>query len=151
MQPGTSSDGMKIELTPINGKDESYIWNVYEEAMRAHIEKVWGWNGEWQRKNFKTQIEKCSTFLILYSGKRIGYIQLAQEKEYTFITMIALDPDYRSRNIGPIVIKEIEKQRQGIPIKLLCLKVNDSAYRFYLRNGFKVKNQDDIFYTLVLA
>lgn len=140
---------MAVVLKRVTEKDQSYIWSLFESAMRHHIEKVWGWDEKWQRDNFEHQMQKCLTFMILYSGNTVGYVQIENEDVCTYIAMIVLDKKHRSQNIGPKVIEKISQLRPGFPIKLKCLIVNDAAYRFYRKNGFRLVGQDGVFSTLM--
>ncbi|MCB1824755.1 MAG: GNAT family N-acetyltransferase [Candidatus Competibacteraceae bacterium] len=139
---------MEIQLKQIGKKDEPYVWRVFESTMRNHIEQVWGWDRKWQESNFKSQLGKCQTYLVLSENKYIGYIQIETKLENTFINMIALESGYRSRGIGPLVLEEIEKLRINKSLKLKCLKCNERAFKFYLRNNFKVLDKDEVFYDM---
>lgn len=144
----TASISMVIELKPTAQHDEIYIWQIFQQAMRDLIEKVWGWDEQWQIRNFKEQWQKSDTSLILYHDRRVGYVQTEPGSEYTFINMLVLEAGYRSRGLGPKIIGAVERKAHGLPIKLKCLIANEAAYRFYLRNGFQLTEQDDVFYTL---
>ncbi len=33
--------------------EKALIWQIYENALQAHIEKIWGWDYAWQKQDFE--------------------------------------------------------------------------------------------------
>ena len=40
-------------LRRAGGDDENLLYALHREAMREHIDAVWGWNEGWQRAHFE--------------------------------------------------------------------------------------------------
>lgn len=142
---------MKTTLTQYKNTHQDYIWKTYVNAMKPHIEKIWGWDLIWQKDDFAKTLDKYTTAIILLDKKQIGYAQYIQESEYLYINMIILQSDYQSQGIGAKLLKVIGSIESDLPIKLKCFRVNDAAYNFYLNNGFEVIKTDNEFFTLTNA
>jgi ribosomal protein S18 acetylase RimI-like enzyme len=117
--------------------------------MKQHIEKIWGWDQTWQETNFSQSLDKYITFTLHIDNERAGYIQFEHTSEFTFLSMIVLDPSHQSKGYGVEVLKKIQELDPERPIKLRCFRVNESAYNFYIKNGFKEIESDQEFQTLV--
>lgn len=137
---------MEILLKPIIAEDKNYIWNVYEKAMKSHISNIWGWNLDWQKNDFETNLESHETYIIYMSEIRMGYVQALYDFEKTYINMLILEPMYQSKGFGLDVLKMIVKRQNNKPVQLRCFKVNQKAYKFYLSKGFEVIEVEDEFY-----
>jgi len=85
----------------------------------------------------------------MLDNERAGYIQFECTSEFIFLSMIVLNKQYQSRGYGPRVLAKIQATKPELPIRLRCFKVNQLAYNFYIKNGFKVIEVDDEFYTLL--
>jgi len=139
---------MDIDFLKFTNDHKEYIWLTYVEAMKPHIEKIWGWNDAWQEDNFLTSLDTYSTYTLVSDQQKIGYIQFRHDPDLTFLSMIVLEKEYRSKGYGPIIINKIQALQPKLPLKLRCFKVNEAAYTFYLSNGFDIVSSDNEFHTL---
>lgn len=139
---------MNVEFHPYQEADKDYLWRVYVEAMKAHIQKMWGWDTAWQEENFEKSLIDYDTSTLQLSTKRIGYLQAKYNQESTFISMIILEPLYQSKGLGPVILDKIQCIQPDKPLTLRCFQVNKSAYEFYIRSGFEVFETDDNFISM---
>ena len=140
---------MDLEFHPYEEANRDYIFKSYSVVMKAHIERIWGWEQAWQEANFAQSLEKYLTFIVCLGNQKIGYIQYEHTSEFTFLSMIVLDQKYQSKGHGVGVLRKIQATKPELPIKLRCFRVNESAYEFYIKNGFREIASDNEFQTLL--
>jgi len=139
---------MTIGLKPYKKDYKRYIFKVYTNAMKPHIESIWGWNLEWQKNNFKNALAEFKTEIIEFENKKIGYVQFLSSSKNLYINMLILEPSFQSQGIGTRIINKIISVNPELPIELRCFRINKKALNFYLNNGFEIVKQDNEFYTL---
>ncbi len=137
-----------MQFRLIDAKDKEYLWNTYIQSMRPHIEKMWGWEIDWQKADFEKNLAKYTTALITRRGETIGYIQYNIAKRHVYINMLILEPAQQSQGVGGMVLNHLFKEYKLDTLSLRCFKVNTRAFDFYLRQGFAVIEEDDNFYLL---
>ena len=138
-----------IEFKAYNSSNRDYVFDSYVKSMKPHIEKIWGWNQDWQEDNFIQSLNNYLTFVVVLNGEKAGYIQFANETEFIYLSMLVLNEQYQSKGYGSKILTKIQSLKPGLPIKLRCFKVNQLAYKFYMENGFQMAGQDQEFYTLI--
>jgi ribosomal protein S18 acetylase RimI-like enzyme len=132
-------------------QDKPYIWQIYVNAMKLHISKIWGWDLGWQRKDFDKNLAEYNTCLVKFQEKTIGNIQYKIETQRSYINMLIIEPKYQSQGLGAKVISKIKTFNPEKPLELRCFKINQSAFAFYQSLGFEVIDSDDCFYSLRFA
>ncbi|MDT0634765.1 GNAT family N-acetyltransferase [Spectribacter hydrogenoxidans] len=136
---------MRLAFQPYRAGDKPYLWTTYVEAMKPHISRMWGWDAAWQENDFAKGLRRYETLVLEDSDCRLGYLQVRNNRDSTFIAMIILEPGCRSRGYGPTVLDKLQNERPGKPLTLRCFRVNTAAYQFYIRCGFRVVRTDDYF------
>ncbi len=139
---------MDITFQPYQKNDKTYLWMTYEQAMKTHIEEMWGWDMTWQKNDFENSLMEYQTFILSTPIDRIGYLQLKYNLENTFISMIILEPQYQSRGFGPRILEMVQSVQPEKPLTLRCFQANKLAYTFYIRCGFEVLGTDDYFISM---
>jgi ribosomal protein S18 acetylase RimI-like enzyme len=137
-----------MKFIPVKQKDKNYLWQTYKNAMQAHIEKIWGWDLEWQIADFDKNLSKYITSLIISDDKTIGYIQYKIENKQGYINMLILLPEQQSQGLGKALLNDFIKDNNLITLSLRCFKVNKRAFKFYKREGFEIIDEDENFYLL---
>ena len=67
-----------------------------------------------------------------------------------YLDSLAVLPEYRSRGVASALIQEMFRQRDEAGISLATIAVdpdNDTAYRLYIRNGFRPEGRINVFGT----
>jgi len=139
---------MNLELNKCSLDDKNEIWALFLESMKPHIEKIWGWDVEWQLNEFNGRYFELNTSFVLLDGKRIGYVQYTLLDDETYVDMLILYPENRSLGYGVPILTLLDSLQKENSLKLRCFKVNESAYRFYLDNGFELVDDEENFYLL---
>ncbi len=127
---------MGLELINATEADKSYIWDLYVSAMKSYVEKIWGWDNDWQLNDFNNQYFILNTSLILVDGEKAGYVQHSFNKKYIYISMILLELSFQRKGFGADVLEIIQRLQPEKPLRLRCFHLNDRALKFYLSNGF---------------
>jgi len=128
--------------------DKTYIFNLYCDAMKQHIENIWGWNQSWQENNFELSWKTCFNYMLIYKGEKIGYIQTIEREIDIYIEMLILESNHRSIGLGQEVIFKLVQLYLNKPFSLRVFKTNHRALSFYTKNGFQVTGKEESFYVL---
>ena len=139
---------MKLSTRPALAGDKPALWQLYESALRPHIEVIWGWDGGWQTADFDTAFAAASTSVVEVDGNLAGYVQLKAGAADDYLSMLILAPGYRSSGIGARLLATIlgASSRAGRPLSLRVFRTNLAAKRFYEREGWVVvADQGDFF------
>jgi N-acetylglutamate synthase-like GNAT family acetyltransferase len=139
---------MKIRFAPYCETDKDYLWNTYKQAMKPHIEKIWGWETKWQENDFEQNLFKYQTQILKFKNSKVGYIQLEKKSDNLFINMLILEPSWLSKGFGKSILEQLMSSNPEKKIRLRCFKVNQSAYNFYQREGFVTIDSNDEFFEL---
>jgi len=84
--------------------------------MKAHIEKIWGWDLTWQQKDFDKNLAIYTTCFLLSSKKTVGYIQYQVKERKCYVNMIIIEPPYQSKGLGVEVFNSLFSDNTLIPI-----------------------------------
>lgn len=137
----------KLTLSSADEKDKPFFWLKYCETMQHHIEKIWGWDENWQTKDFESRWHQCNNKLIKIDELTVGYVQTQQLDEELYITMLIVLPQFRSQGIGQCLLKHISEAKNQNTIGLRVFRTNLNALKFYQNCGFNlVKNEGDFYY-----
>ncbi|MCP4200691.1 MAG: GNAT family N-acetyltransferase [bacterium] len=120
---------------------------MYRTVFRFHIQRIWGWNEEWQRSNFSREFESSSTTVVEVAGRTAGYVQTDRESKRLYLRNIALYPDIQGQGIGTFLIEQLQQESRecGVPLELVLFRTNPRARELYERLGFKQTGQTDAF------
>jgi GNAT superfamily N-acetyltransferase len=133
--------------------DRDAIWALYQTAMRPHIERIWGWDEQWQIAHFDMALSTTASYVVAADGKLAGYFQLDLNPEDIYLRMLVLTPGFQSRGIGARLLADIVhmsvQSRRGLSLRVF--RVNAAARRFYEREGWTVQSEDDAFFVMAHA
>jgi ribosomal protein S18 acetylase RimI-like enzyme len=141
---------MRIATRVARADDRAAIWALYQSAMRARIEAIWGWDEDWQIADFGNAFSASATLVVETNAEMTGYIQLDINAGEMYLRMIVLAPHVRSRGIGAKLVAEINRisQQAGYAMHLRVFRANIDAKRFYEREGWRVKAEEDAFFLM---
>lgn len=141
---------MEYHLRNISEKDKDFIYNVKKSSIMKYVEKIWGWDEEYQIKDFESDFILENFKIISAEGKDIGFIQVVEDPLYISIIEIHIIPNYQGCGIGISILKRIIEQASNKmkPVRIGCFKDNTGAKRLYERLGFRVVNITDTHYEM---
>ncbi len=126
--------------------DRAAIRALYEQALRGHIETIWGWDPAWQQANFDQAYTSMATLVVEQDGAMRGYIQLNLQAPEVYLSMLVLSPELRSQGIGAALLRALLQRTHaaGRDMRLRVFKVNQAAQRFYAREGWLAESSDEV-------
>lgn len=134
-----------VALRPATPDDLESLFELYCAAFRSQIERIWGWDEEWQHSNFQQTYQSSSTSVVQVGGQPVGYLQTELSAEQLYLRNIALQAEAQGRGIGALVVRQLQQlaASQGVPVKLRVFVSNPRALQFWERMGFVVRGQTD--------
>lgn len=111
--------------------------------MRDFISRIWGWNDQWQEKDFSAHFDPRNITLVHKDKQLVGYSHVEDRGGELFIRMLIVHPQYQGKGIGKkllesVIRSSLEKSR---PIRLEVFKINNKAKEYYERHGFSVEGE----------
>ena len=126
---------------PIVEADLEFLWNLHNVALREYVEATWGWDEDWQRRNFIENFDADTGEIITVDGADAGFLSVSERDDEIFLVSIRLLPSFQNRGIGTRLIRDITS-RSDKPVRLRVLKVNP-ARKLYERLGFSISKDLD--------
>ena len=120
-------------------EERDLIYTLKAESVRPYVEKIWGWDEEYQQREFDRDFEEISQFNVIeVEGSFAGYVQYYAHSIYFEITEIHLRPEYRGKGIGSDILRYLQRVciAQDRYLRIGCFKENHGANRLYQRLGF---------------
>ena len=134
----------QFEVRQATPGDRDTLYRIKREAMRPHVEQIWGWDEELQEPRFRESYDHTEAQVVLVDGHAIGYLGVSERESATFIDQIEIVPEYQGRGIGTALINNV--LARGRPVELDVLKVNVDARRLYERLGFRASGETETHY-----
>lgn len=125
-----------VELRKIAIGDYDFLWRLHNAALGPYVEQTWGWDEDWQRRDFAKNFDPSTGEIITVDGVDAGYFRVEEHDEEIFLVSIRLMPEYQKRGIGTRLIRKVIDGADR-PVRLHVLKVNP-ARRLYERLGFAI-------------
>jgi GNAT superfamily N-acetyltransferase len=144
-----SAEVGQVELRPTNPDDYDFVFGVHCAAMKPSVERIYGWDEDWQARYFRERFDPARRQIIRHDGTDIGYISIEEQEASLFLSSIAILPHYQGRGIGTALIRSLQQQarRKGVPVTLRVLKANP-ARTLYERLGFRVTGETETHYQM---
>ncbi|HWR77993.1 MAG TPA: GNAT family N-acetyltransferase [Thiobacillus sp.] len=141
---------MEIAARAALPQERGAIRQLYEQAMRNHIETIWGWDQLWQDNDFDSTFQSSLTYVIESDSTLLGYFQVDQNENHDYLRMLILKPTARSTGIGAKILSRILEiaHDNGKTLMLRVFKLNVDAKRFYEREGWMVLAEEDAFFLM---
>lgn len=138
-------------LRSVTETDKDFLYNIKKASIKEYVEKIWGWDEEYQIKDFESDFIPENFKIIMVEGKDIGFIRVNEEPSNINITEIHILPDYQGRGIGRSVIKSIieDASDKMKTVTIGCFIANQRAKKLYERLGFKVVRTTDTHYEML--
>lgn len=131
--------------------DEAILFDLYCQVMKDYIAEIWGWDKEWQEKDFIKHFNPENITVVKQDNKAVGYSQIEEKGNQLYIRMLLLLPNFQRKGIGSQLINTvIEKSRaQSKDISLQVFNINEQAKKFYEHHGFQVYGETPTSFIMV--
>jgi len=128
-----------LNLRTAKDSDFELTYRIACNSIKPHVEKIWGWDEEYQRDLHKQKYVASDVQLIEYNGKEIGLVIVKESEDEIFLQSILIINKFQNLGIGKKIMDRIIKRANSAakPIRLQVFKVNFKAQRFYKKLGFK--------------
>ena len=130
---------MQITFRQIKIKDFEFLWQLHNAALKKYIAATWGWDENWQRRNFQDNFKPNEGEIICVDGKDAGFLWISEKESEIVLVSIRLLPAFQNRGVGTKLIKDLldEARVENKTVRLQVLKVNP-AKNLYEKFGFQV-------------
>ena len=139
----------KIRIATPN--DHDLIYTLKAESVRPYVEKIWGWDENYQKKDFDSDFSNIEQFHVIeIDNSFVGFVQYYFEDPYLEVVEIHLLPECRCKGIGSDILRNLQKGciAQDRKIRLGCFKENHRAKQLYLNLGFIQTEETDTHFIL---
>lgn len=131
--------------------DHDLIYALKAESVRPYVEKIWGWDENYQKKDFDGDFSRMEQFNVIeVDGRFVGFVQYYFEYPYFEVVEIHLLPEYRGKGIGSDILRYLQKTciAHDRKIRIGCFKENHRAKHLYHKLGFMQTEETDTHYIL---
>ena len=131
--------------------DHDLIYGLKVESVRPYVEKIWGWDEDYQRKDFDGDFSRMEQFNVIeVDGRFVGFVQYYFEYPYFEVVEIHLLPEFRGKGIGSEILRYLQKVciAHDRKIRIGCFKENHRAKNLYQKLGFMQTEETDTHYIL---
>ena len=128
-----------MTVRPATDSDQPTLFDLHRAVFHGHIEKIWGWDENWQRDNFAAEFAGAATSVIEQNGRIVGYVQILDKEDRIHVQNIAISPEYQGKGIGSRILKNLQLQAAArqVPLRLGAFRTNTLAQKLYERLGFR--------------
>jgi ribosomal protein S18 acetylase RimI-like enzyme len=132
-------------LRPAYEADRHFLFELYADTLRTHVEWAWGWDEALQRRNMAAALPLADWRVVVVAGQAAGALHVAQEPAAHHLHLLLLRPAFQRQGLGTQLIAG-ELARARAHDKVLTLKVikTNPARRLYDRLGFVVTGEDAV-------
>jgi ribosomal protein S18 acetylase RimI-like enzyme len=129
-----------IELRPANVSDLEYLYSIHRACMKSYVQQVWGWDEDWQKKDFHKWFARNRKQVIQVEEADVGYWEYQERADGFFLGNIMIAPEHQGKGIGSYLIRSLIEQAEELrtTVTLQVLKVNKRALALYFRLGFVI-------------
>lgn len=142
---------VKYIVRPAIPDDHDLIYTLKVASVRPYVEKIWGWDEDFQQNDFNSDFAVIKHFSVIeIDGKFIGFIQCCFESPYLDVAEIHLLSEYRGKGIGSDILRCLQNDSmiQNRKIRIGCFKENHRAKALYQKLGFIQTEETDTHYIL---
>lgn len=141
---------MNYSYRRASSSDKKAIFDFYRFVMREFIEKVWGWNEEWQLDDFEKRFIPENINLVYFGNDLVGYSQLDDQFSCKHLRMLVIHPAHQGNGIGTNLLRLIisSNKEKSVQLSLEVLKINTNARKFYEKRGFTVERETSTSYVM---
>ena len=140
---------MDYSIRSANLDDHDFIYALKSASVRPYVDKIWGWDEDFQRKDFDKDFSSIGQFSVIeVGGNFAGFIQHSFVQPYYEISEIHLLPEYRGKGIGSNILRQLQETciSHNRKIRIGCFKGNARAYHLYQGLDFVQTEETDTHY-----
>ena len=145
-------DTIDLKLVPFCEQDLGEAYKLYKQELYNVIQKVFGWDEDFQIERFKNLYRLDWFHWIEQGSTRVGYICFYARENEIHVSLLIIFPNLQRKQFGGKVMNIIKKVAgaQNFKVTLSSFKENEQAVKFYQKLGYKIVGQDEHFFDLIL-
>lgn len=127
-------------LTAATEFDYDFIYGTARLTMFDYVERLWGWDEDYQSARFRENFKVEEWELVKVDGKPAGCVNVQYRPREIFLCNIYILPEFQRRGIGSSIIESVLRfaRETRRPVRLNVLRTNRDAFRLYVRLGFHI-------------
>src|SRR5579859_6974828 len=136
---------MDYMLRAATEADTTFLYDLHVKAMKAAVEKTWGWDEDFQMAYFRQHFTTDNTDLILVGDVSVGKLICQRDPQRIYLAEIEILPEYQRKGLGTAIIQALidEAKASHKEVVLQVLKTNSDARRLYERLGFELYGETE--------
>lgn len=137
---------MKYELNEALPIHKDAIYHIKKSSVISYVEKIWGWDEEFQRNDFERDFSNIEQFSVIKVDEKIcGFVQIYEHDNTIELVEIHLIPEKQGNGIGSNIIQKLleRAKNENKTFRLGCFKENIRAKKLYLKLGFVLTETTD--------
>ena len=139
----------RVSLRPVTDADQEFLIGVYAGTRAAELAQVdWDqsqkeafirWQYEMQKQEYDARYPDARYDVILVDDVPAGRVWVGADDTQIRLLDIAVIPEFQNRGVGTHLLRQLmdEATRDNKPLRHMVFVLNENAYRFYERLGFK--------------
>jgi len=135
---------MKFESRIANPEDKEWLFSLYVSTLKVFIDKTWGWNEEFQRNEFNSNLHPAHFIIISDKNEDVAAYVLMKREDHYWLEMLMVTPKRQKQGVGKWIMTRIIKKssQMKLPLALSIMKINP-VISFYTKLGFSVFEEDN--------
>jgi ribosomal protein S18 acetylase RimI-like enzyme len=138
-----------ISLRPVTDADQEFLIGVYAGTRADELAQTdWDdsqkdafirWQYAMQKQEYEARYPDARYDMILVDGVPAGRIWVGADEMQIRLLDIAIIPEFQNRGVGTHLLRQLmdEAVRDNKPLRHMVFVLNQGAFRFYERLGFK--------------
>jgi ribosomal protein S18 acetylase RimI-like enzyme len=143
------SNSVDVSTRPVTDADQEFLVGVYASTRADELAQVdWDdsqkdafirWQYAMQKQEYEARYPNARYDVILVDGAPAGRIWIGTDDKQIRLLDIAVLKEFQNRGVGTHLLRQLmdEAARTGKALRHMVFMLNDNAFRFYERLGFK--------------
>ena len=146
---------LDIEFTRLYSEERGMPFEIYKAYMKPIIDDAFGWDEEFQRNGFESNLDPdwFSWVLVEDKGKtkKAGLTCSRYKRRSLHIHLLVVFAEEQRKGIATSVVKKLKAQAyaENTHLTLNCFKNNVPALNLYRNLGFVINSEDEHFYRFI--
>ena len=120
---------MNYELYPATIKDKDFIYELKKSCIIAFVEEIWGWDENYQIKDFNENFVLNNFQMVAVNTQQIGFIELNCNNDNINITELHMLPEYRCNGIGTGINQTPRSKLRGMYWHFMSVFVTTTVFQ----------------------
>lgn len=125
----------------INAKnsDLEKTYRIKTKSIKPYVEKIWGWDENYQHKIHLENFVASEVKLIEYNKQIVGLTIVKESEKEIYLQSILIEKEFQNKGIGKIFMRTLIEKANSEEKKILLqvFKINTKAQKFYKKLGFE--------------